>query len=255
MSDASSPIYVYGFTSVEQAPDPDFLGQGIGGVPASVITGTRIAALVTPASAEPVDPIRRNMLAHTKLLERAMCTATVLPMRFGAVAPSEAAVLRCMEKHVAALEGAMTSIVERVELGVKATWQDGVIYADIMAGDASLRSLRDRLQSRPASETYYERIELGREVERRLVARREAEAAEIVALLTPLADRVAELRTLEETMILNRAFLVSRANERQFDARMEDLKTRFDGRISFRYVGPVPPYNFVSLRTEWLAAA
>jgi hypothetical protein len=112
--------------------------------------------------------------------------------------------------------------------------------------------MRDRLRSRPANETYYERVELGRRVEAALAERRATEAAAIVAALAPLAEREAELRALDEDMILNRAFLVRRENEALFDARMQSVAERYADRVNFRYVGPVPPYNFVRLQAGWL---
>ena len=36
---------------------------------------------------------------------------------------------------------------------------------------------------------------------------------------------------------------------------MDRLALRFGERVTFRYVGPVPPYNFVEVRADWLARA
>jgi hypothetical protein len=63
------------------------------------------------------------------------------------------------------------------------------------------------------------------------------------------------LKTLDDDMVLNRAFLVSRANEPQFDARMRALSESQEARMVFRYIGPVPPYNFVQLRADWQMGA
>jgi hypothetical protein len=35
---------------------------------------------------------------------------------------------------------------------------------------------------------------------------------------------------------------------------MERLAETHGERMEFRYVGPVPPYNFIKLRTDWLSA-
>jgi hypothetical protein len=56
-------------------------------------------------------------------------------------------------------------------------------------------------------------------------------------------------------MVLNRAFLVPRAAEAAFDAAVARIAERFGDRLEFRYVGPVPPFNFVSLRADWLTQA
>ena len=98
-----------------------------------------------------------------------------------------------------------------VELGVKASWQDGVLSAEAMAADPALAAWRDRLASRPAAELYYDRIELGRRVQTAIAARRDSVVREIAAALDPLAERSVDLRLLDESMILNQAYPGGRA--------------------------------------------
>jgi Gas vesicle synthesis protein GvpL/GvpF len=50
-------------------------------------------------------------------------------------------------------------------------------------------------------------------------------------------------------MILNAAFLVSRDQEQRFDARVKELGTRYS-KLTFKYTGPWPPYNFVNIRLK-----
>jgi hypothetical protein len=231
------------------------LGAGVGAAPVRLLAAGPLAALVSDVPPGPVAQTRRNMVAHTSVLERAIARTDVLPLRFGTVAPDANAFARCVAFNAGRFDTALRDIDGRVELGLKASWRSGVVYAEIIAADAELCRLRDRLRTRPASETYYERVELGRRVEAALVGRRATETATILAELTPLAEREAELHTLDEDMILNRAFLVPRDREAQFDARVQAVAERCADRISFRYVGPVPPYNFVRLQVSWLTAA
>ena len=53
-------------------------------------------------------------------------------------------------------------------------------------------------------------------------------------------------------MILNEAFLVRRDHEAEFDRAMEELADRSGDRLVLRHVRPVPAYNFVSVRADWL---
>jgi hypothetical protein len=246
MSTGSS-VYVYGVLDQDSAIAGD-LGNGVAGSAVRMLPLGTLAALVSDIPPGPVAQTRRNMIAHTAVLERAMVHATILPVRFGTVAPGVAALADCLAANAADLRRAMAEIDGRVELGVKASWRPDVVLAEIVASDADLARMRDRLRNRPASETYYERVELGRRIEAALTTRRVTEAAEIVAGLTPIAEREVELRTLEQDMILNRAFLVRRDKEAQFDARMQAIAERWADRVEFRYIGPVPPYNFVRVQ-------
>ena len=131
-----------------------------------------LSVITEPAPEPELAPTRRHMLAHTAVLERALARASVLPVRFGTIAPDEVLLVRCVEANAAAFVAALAELEGRLELGVKASWRDGVIFREIIDADPQLRALRDRLHSRPASETYYERIELGRRVEAALIGQR-----------------------------------------------------------------------------------
>jgi hypothetical protein len=48
-------------------------------------------------------------------------------------------------------------------------------------------------------------------------------------------------------MVLNAAFLLSRANGPAMDEAVKRLDEEFRDRLMFKYVGPVPPYNFVNI--------
>jgi len=251
-----TPVYVYGVLAAQAAGAwATSLGAGIGAQTIALLLAGDLAALISAGPSAPIPRSRRNMLDHTSVLERAMTHATILPLRFGTIAPNEAALRGCIAGNRAAFRDALRGIEGRVELGLKASWRKESIFSDIVERDPGLRAMRDRLQMRPAGETYYERIELGRRVEAALAGRRDAEQSAILAELVPLAERHESLRAHDEDMILNHAFLVPRAAEAGFDAAVARLAERSGDRLEFRYVGPVPPFNFVTLQAGWLTAS
>jgi len=50
--------------------------------------------------------------------------------------------------------------------------------------------------------------------------------------------------------LLNASFLIDKSRESQFKEEVYQLDSRFEGKVNFKYVGPLPPYNFVSLKLE-----
>ena len=52
-------------------------------------------------------------------------------------------------------------------------------------------------------------------------------------------------------MVLNAAFLVEKANEAACDQAVQALDAEMGKRMMFKYVGPVPPYNFVNIVVQW----
>jgi hypothetical protein len=255
MTARKTSLYLYGLLEDDTRVETLALGDGIGGAGVRLLPAGPLIGLVSDVQPGPVAQTRRNMIAHTAVLEKAIAKIDILPVRFGTVAPSAKVLATCILSNASGFRGALRDINGRVELGLKASWRDAVVFSEIVAADAELCRLRDRLRTRPSSETYYERVELGRRVEAALAQRRTVETAAIVAALAPLAEREAELRTLDEDMVLNRAFLVRRENEAAFDERIQEVAERCGDRMNFRYVGPVPPYNFVRLQVGWLNGA
>ena len=45
------------------------------------------------------------------------------------------------------------------------------------------------------------------------------------------------------------AFLVSREMEQAFDSRVKEIGQQYD-KLTFKYTGPWPPYNFVNIRLK-----
>jgi hypothetical protein len=50
--------------------------------------------------------------------------------------------------------------------------------------------------------------------------------------------------------ILNASFLIDRSREKEFQDEVYKLDTKYQDRVDFKYIGPLPPYNFVSLNLE-----
>jgi hypothetical protein len=48
---------------------------------------------------------------------------------------------------------------------------------------------------------------------------------------------------------MNAAFLIARDHETAFDAKVKSIASRFD-KLTFKYTGPWPPYNFVNIRLK-----
>ena len=92
------------------------------------------------------------------------------------------------------------------------------------------------------------------EIGERVKAALEKEKAEckedILNTLLPLAVEVKTNNTYGELMIISAAFLVKKDKEPEFDQKVEELNTKYNDKIKFKYVGTLPPFNFVNLVIE-----
>lgn len=242
--------YVYCVTRSQ--PIDDFGTAGMDGQPIQLLTDGDLAVVVSASAVQRYRLSRRHTLTHEQVIERAMELGTVLPVKFGTVAENEALIRqKLLRQRAGDLRQLLREMDGKVELGVKVIWNRERIFADIVENTPALRRLRDQLADLPASETHYERIQLGQMVEETLTQRRSTDADLFMDRLAPLAVDSRRNDVYGETMVLNAAFLVEKTREAEFDAAMETLDAEMNGLFEIKYVGPLPPFNFVNLVISW----
>ncbi|MFH1620363.1 MAG: GvpL/GvpF family gas vesicle protein, partial [bacterium] len=61
-----------------------------------------------------------------------------------------------------------------------------------------------------------------------------------------------EHELMGDTMVLNTAFLLNKAGRADFEKEVERLNLKFEEKLNFRCVGPLPLYSFYTLETKRL---
>lgn len=216
-----------------------------------------LAMVVSDATAAEYPTTRTNLLAHERVQERVLQECTVLPVRFGTVAAGEEPaaagnIRKLLEKRSPEFQRLLADMEGSVELGVKALWRDERgVFEEIVARRSDIRRLRDRLRDRPLAATYFDRARLGEMVKDALGQTKRVEATAILAPLRRLARRVVENDVVVDRMVVNAAFLVEGARQHDFDDAVAKLDAELGHRIQLKYVGAVPPYNFVNITVNW----
>jgi hypothetical protein len=111
-----------------------------------------------------------------------------------------------------------------------------------------VRRLKKEIAAQKGS-TYFARVQYGRLIDQALQARSERYVNDIYAELSGVSVASRANKPIGDKMIVNAAFLVARDNEAVFDARVKSLGARYD-KLTFKYTGPWPPYNFVNIRLK-----
>jgi len=240
--------YVY---CVIQAPEPMKFGAvGLGAEPAEVHTVhyKDIAAVVSDTPIEVPDATRENVLAHERVNENVMRTHTVIPMSFGTVFKTRNDIVELLRGAYDAFHDVLDKMQDKLEFGLKLLWDRDVAIREVEKEDEEVRRLKTEISSQKGS-TYFARMQYGRLLESALQARSERYANEILAQLRDVSVASRTNKPIGDKMIMNAAFLVSRDQEAPFDSRVKELGARND-RLTFRYTGPWPPYNFVNIRLK-----
>ena len=92
-------------------------------------------------------------------------------------------------------------------------------------------------------------MQYGRAIDAALQARSERYGTEILDRLRDVAVASRINKPIGDKMIMNAAFLVSREMEQAFDSRVKEIGQQYD-KLTFKYTGPWPPYNFVNIRLK-----
>jgi hypothetical protein len=244
--------YIY---CIIRCPEPhEFNTRGIGeqGALVHTINYKDLAAVVSDSPMVEYDNSRRNMMAHSAVLDEVMLDHTILPVRFGVVSPNVKSIReQLLQRRYAEFDRLLRKMEGKVELGLKAFWYEDVVYREIVDTNPAISQLRNALVGRTPEETYYERIKLGELVEKAMNKLRESDVERILGALRPLAGETRVNPVITERMVLNAAFLVERAGEPMFDQAVQQLDAELGKRMIFKYVGSAPPYNFVNIMIRW----
>ena len=214
-----------------------------------------LTAVVSDAPEEECESSRANLLAHQRVIERVMEDCPPLPVRFGTATVSQnpvTSIERLLRLRRTEFVELLTRLEGQAEHGVKALWKDmPSVLQEVVAENAAINRLRRSLKGRSPASTHFDRIRLGEMIDQAVSSKRTKESLAILQRLRPLARQVVENPTISERMVVNAAFLVDRKREQDFDREVNTLDDDLGDRFTLRYVGPVPPFNFVNITVNW----
>ena len=246
--EAAEGKYVYCIIKSEMPLN--FGPLGIGAEPSDVHTVNyrEIAAVVSNTPMVVQDPTRDNVLAHQRVNETVMQKHTVIPMSFGTVFKTDDDIIELLRSAYDAFTDVLNKMQDKFEFGLKVLWDRDQIIREIEEEDEDIRRLKGEISSQKGS-TYFARMQYGRLIDAALQARSERYVAEIFQALRDVSVASRSNKPIGDRMIMNAAFLVARDLEEAFDVRMKDIGERYD-KLTFKFTGPWPPYNFVNIRLK-----
>ncbi len=214
-----------------------------------------IAAVISDSPVMEYPISRKNLMAHQKVLEELMKDFTVLPVKFGTIAGSKDGVSieerikkKALEFRYEELKNLLIKMDNKVELGLKAIWTDmKVIFQEIVDENKAIRELKQKLIIKHTARTIGEPATLGEMVIHALERKKAKEGKDILNVLKENYVDKSTKKVFGDKMILNSAFLVEKSGVEEFDRLVNGLDKDYNERIKFKYVGPVPPINFVEL--------
>jgi hypothetical protein len=241
--------YIYGIA--EEPHFKRFSFHGIGNADVYTINYKRTAAIVSDIEFSEIDPTRKNVQAHTVTQEELMKEYNLLPMGFGMVAAGEGEVRSLLENNYDGLLGELHRLAGRIEVELKVFWEQEAVMKEIQGESQELSRLKAKLNvaSSPV-EVRNLMVEGGKLVENIVSDWKTRYAEMIYAILQKLSYEAKMNDPMGIKNLLNASFLIEKSRESEFKEQVYELDARFQGKMNIKYVGPLPPYNFVTLKLE-----
>jgi len=241
--------YIYGI--VEEPQHRRFSFTGVGSADVYTINLEQLAAVVSDTEFTEIDPTRKNVQAHTIVQEELMKKYNLLPMSFGMVAANEGEVHSLLVDNYDGLLGELRRLAGKIEGELKVYWEQETIIKEIQGESQEFSRLKDKVNAASSPvEVRNLLIEAGKLVES-IVQDWKTRYAELVyAILQELSYEAKVNNPVGIKNLLNASFLIEKSRESEFKEQVYKLDTKFQGKMNFKYVGPLPPYNFVNLKLE-----
>ncbi len=241
----AAAYYVYGIVPAD-APVGLVVDAGMGEhVELHALGG--VAALVEPVDTERAFGRRRDLVAHSAVLNTMAAHVPVLPMRFGSVVEGrealDAELLGPQREHFEAL---LAQVAGRVQYTLRARYVLDTVLAEVVAAEPEIAELRRRTVGRPEDATHFERIRLGELVSTAVEQRRRAEEQQLVERISAVSQECVARGVSEMDAVADLALMVGLEDQAELERVSELLAVELDGRVRLSLVGPMALFDFVT---------
>lgn len=241
--------YIYGI--VEEPKHRKFSFSGIGNTDVYTINHEQMAAVVSDTELSEIDPTRRNVQAHTIVQEFLLNEYNLLPMGFGMVAISKDEVRRLLEDNYDGLLGELHRFDGKIEVELKVFWEQEAVVKELQSENTKLSRLKAKINSASSAVEVQNLLSAAGKLVESIVCDWKTRYAELVyAILQELSFEAKVNNPVGIKNLLNASFLIEKSRETEFKEQVYKLDAKFQGKMNFKYVGPLPPYNFVNLKLE-----
>jgi len=256
-------MYIYGILNSNASlhlsiPKDLLLGESESNGVVYTIPHQDISALVRDSEIVDYTHMRKDILArfligHQTVIERVMTPqTTIIPMRLGTFAQDETEVRDILSKGYNLIKEIFERISDKIEIDFVASWSDFNSIIKEAGEEKEIKEFKEKLLSNPKGITVDDQMKIGSMLKKALDERRDKFAKEIQDNLKTFCVDFKTHELMDDKMVVNIAFLVDKDKREDFDKKVEELNAKFNEKLNFRCVGPLPPYSFYTLEIKTL---
>jgi len=165
---------------------------------------------------------------------------TMLPLRFGIMVDRKDEIEDFLASSYIHIKWALDKLRGKAEFAVQLSWDLNAVLQEIR---------QDKQWREKAAESIdpTDRVEVGRLLFEAAEARKKQIVSSVHSKLSTVFIDSSEGRSTDESIIMNRSYLIELTAEDSFDEAMTELGKENESYLSFKYVGPMPPYSFAPI--------
>jgi hypothetical protein len=232
--------YLYGIIETERREN--FGNIGLGNSEVYTIQYADIGAVVSDIPVDYKVEIEEAM-THEKTLRKIMETRTIIPMGFGVIAGNESEIINILKRGRMKFKNTLEKIDNKLQINVKISW-DNTILTDILKENEEIQTLSAKAK-KTANQSL--KIELGKKVKSALDERKNEYMKDIHGILGDLPIGSKQNKITDQDTLMNASFLVDKEKKQKFYDKLQELEKKYEKKLKFLCVGPLPPYNFTEI--------
>ncbi len=247
--------YLYGFVQVSDVIQFDIAGMDQKML--HTIPHRDIAAVVSDTvpiiwSDLPRETVFSCLTTHQAAIEAVMARYEIIPAKFGTFLPNENLVHLILKTEYQLIRSSLAEMANQVELDVVVLWRDPATVFEQIGKLPEIMAIKDQIQKEGPAECHNLKIQAGIRVKETLDAMNTKCANETKDALASVSMACQPHEVRDDVMILNCAFLIEKKQQDAFEKQIDDLDNRHHNQLTFRLIGPLPPYSFKTLEIERL---
>lgn len=197
------------------------------------------------------DTLARLLVRHQQVVEKVMTEHTIIPMRLGTFADSDEEVREILAKGYKTIKDILARSENCIEIDVVATLNDfnSFLREDVSQED-EIKQFKQSLLSKKSDVSVDDQMRIGVLVKKYLDKKKIQYADQIQTALGEIAQNIKIHDLMDDTMVLNTAFLMDASKHKDFEQKLDEINNKFEEKLNFRCVGPLPPYSFYTLEVK-----
>jgi len=231
----------------EKKPIGNFGNIGIGENAVYTIDYKDIAAVVSTIPFKQMESNLNDIVAHQRVVEAARESNTVLPVRFGVILKNEEGIKKLLASSYRDYRAKLSSLRGKDEIGIKVLLDKSSLkkIKEQAAQSEEIRKLKQEISSAKPGTSYFLKMRLEDAMKNETLMKIDKMVGEINSSLAEAAVDRRLLKNDVGEIVLNAAYLVEKDKIRAFDAKVKELRERFEREgMTLHRSGPWAPYSF-----------